>query len=235
MRAEVRGFKQLNAFLRDLHDNVVPLAHKHAGILATHVRKEVVKRYMRYSAPPRGIGLEVLTRGKEFGPLSRRPARRPLAAESVMARLGHAVKIERRGTGRARTYRIHIDPKAKHPHGSLAHPRGVPLTLIAYQMEARNPTAVPKTHLMRTYLRMMREKRGGYGTRRSTKIAKRNRIRRNYLTGGMVILQPPLRPVWSAVQRRMHGLAARHFIRGYANDVGRIARRYGGKSSGSAG
>lgn len=231
----MKGDKQLARFMRDLSANLAPMANKHAMVLASHVRKAVVQRYMRYTSPPKGIGLEILTRGKEFGPLSRRPARRPLKAESVMQRIGHSIKIEQRGRGRWRSYRICIDPKAKHPHGSLSHPRGVPLRLIAYQMENRTPQAIPVTHLMRTYLRIISEGRGGYGTRRRTKNARRSQIRRNFQTGGTIIIQPPYRPVWSVVQQnKIPRLVKRVFIKGFAVDVGRMARRHGAKVSGSA-
>ena len=117
--------------------------------------------------------------------------------ESVMPRIGNAVVMTKMMKMRRPGWRIQVDPRAKHPHKTRTFKGGVPLWLIAYQQEARKPQSVPVTHLMRTSIRIIREGRGGYGTRKRTRRSKLNQIRSNFRTGGNIILQPPMRPVWA--------------------------------------
>ena len=221
------GADKLRAFLKKLIPYTERNARQLAWRMARETRVEVQRRYQTFSEPPSGISLQILTRGKEYGPVSGRPSRRPLGAESIMSRLSSNVTLTSTSFRRMPLHRIQIDPKAKHPHGSLMHPRGVPLAFLAYMQESRTPSAMPVTHLMRTYLRIIREGRGGYGTRKRTKRA--STWQRNFPTGRMIVIIPPHRPVWSyVIQNRLPRLMARFAVR-LSKRIQRLAQQHDGK------
>ncbi len=180
------------AYLKDLHTGKIEqTAQKTITTLAQLVTNQVKARYYEFNKPPRGVSLTILTRGKEIGPLSNRPARVGLGAESVMGRLARNVVL----THIAKKHkRVEINPAALHPHGSLKWPGGVPLSLIAWWQENRISQTMPMTILMNAYLQMMLDKRGGFGERKTSKYIKTNRPLR-----GSVVITPPDRPVWKYV------------------------------------
>jgi hypothetical protein len=224
-------FEQLGAFIQKLPGHIEMSLPVYTQTLSRRIRSSVARRYRSFTESPSGISLAALTRGKRYGPLSGRPSRRPLAAESVMQRLANAVVITPIPGGRKRgQYRIHIDPKARHPHGSLRHKRGVPLGLIAFMQESRRPVAMQQTHLMRAYMIMLREGRGGYGTPKKGKA-----ITRNFPTGKTLVIVPPDRPVWSHVIRMKIPKLLLVFGHQVAKGIMQFAVRHGGKPMPGAG
>ena len=122
------------------------------------------------------------------------------------------------------SFRVHVAQSAKHPHASAKFPQGVPLWLIAYMQESRRPVAMSMTHLMRAYIIMMREGRGGYGTRKTKRF-----IRRNFSTGTSFVVTPPDRPVWSYVIERRLPKLLKLTGQAISVDLVKLAVRYGGK------
>jgi len=216
------SFEKVAAFLDAIPPYTKQILPRHAEILAQTLRSQVSERYRSFDGSPSGFGLEVLRYGKEKGKLSGRPAKKPvLLPGGIMSMI--ASNIEMRKLGR-RSFRVHVAQSAKHPHGTLRFPRGVPLWLIAYMQESRRPVAMNMTHLMRAYIIMLREGRGGYGTRKTKRF-----IQRNFPTGTTFVVTPPDRPVWSfVIQRRLPKLLILT-AQAISVDLVKLAVKYGGK------
>ena len=216
------SFEKVAAFLDAIPPYTKQILPKHAERLAHAVQLQIAERYRTFDGSPGGFGLMVAQYGKEKGKLSGRPAKKPaLLPGGIMAMIG--ASIERRKFGRG-SFRVHVAQSAMHPQASLRFPRGVPLWLIAYMQESRRPVAMNMTHLMRAYIIMLREGRGGYGTRKTKRF-----IQRNFPTGTTFVVTPPDRPVWSfVIQRRLPKLLILT-AQAISVDLVKLAVKYGGK------
>ncbi len=214
-------FSNVVAYLRVLHTGALQQSlDRSLASISQLVTNQVKARYYEFNKPPTGLSLEILTRGKEVGPLSRRPERRGLSSESIMGRLGRNVVLTHMGKLHKR---VQIDPAAAHPHGSLKYPSGVPLSLIAFWNENRIGSTMPRTILMNAYLQAINAGRGGFGTRSPNGHS----ITTNRQIGGMITITPPDRPVWKKVVETFKQIET-EFYMDTAKGLQRIAIKYGG-------
>jgi hypothetical protein len=161
--------------------------------------------------------------------MSRRPAKRPVSdIGPLFVRLAKAVQTTRLSPLQ---FRVGIDPMARFPQGTLRFPRGVPLQFLAWVHENRKGAIVPVTNLMLSYTIMMREGRGGYGTRRRTAASRRNRIKTRSVKGRIAMF-PPNRPVWSYVIAQRLPMLLERFGKAVQKDLMEMAIAHGGRPRG---
>jgi len=184
-----QGIRNAIAFFNDLKAGALARVMSKAAESATGQIQALVKAKYRSYGRSSGFGYKAARAGKEKG-RGNRPYRLPMP-ESHVGLQGFArfvVVTPQPGKG----YVVQIDPLAVHIS------TGKNLAQIAHGIENPPGEAMVKITLRSiVYQIMIREGRGGYGTRKSA----RNYLPEEDKDRGFYYYTPPKRPVWSAVAK----------------------------------
>lgn len=214
-------FDQVATFLSRIGPELSKTLPRLVDHMAKRIQHNVKTRYQQFDEQPKGLSALVLQHGKEFGPMSQRPAKVPGLVRGLFGMLAQHVIVRR--ISRGKRWRISLDPTKRMTQATKRHPYGPPLSFMAYVNEARKGGPVPFTLLMQSYIIMLREGRGGWGTRKGGR-----HLTTNY-TKGTVLMIPKERPVWSYVIKRKVPLHVRTLIIDVFRTLDKIAMGAGGK------
>lgn len=144
------------------------------GQLAGKIADAIRAAYRQYSSSPGGFALAALSAGKEQGAV--RYARPGQSPTNVFELLASNIGVMQEGRD---GYRIELNPAGVYPGPSgprrsgHAYPAGIPLGLLAYWIETATPYIDVETWRSRAYKIMIKEGRGGFGTRRVVRFIDR--------------------------------------------------------------
>lgn len=166
------------------------------------------------------IGKLSFEKGKEDGGT---PARFPRSEVSGFTQLANAIRCYKAGP--PNTFLVDVDDSQTHMDPKKRYPAGVPLRLLAWWIENKTPSIIPVTTRMAVYLHLLREGRGGYGTR---KTGRRVSDAANKPTGRYIVILPKDRPVWTWVVARLlsHG-AQTQAVRLVRQEIERTKKQFG--------
>lgn len=191
--------------------------------LAGKIADAIRAAYRQYSSSPGGLSMAMLEAGKEKGAVRyARPGQSPTNVFDLLASNVGVMQDGRDG------YRIELNPAAIYPgpsgprRGGQAYPMGIPLGLLAYWIENATPYVDVETWRSRAYKIMVKEGRGGYGTRRSKRPHLPDKP-----TGYVRVITPPQRPVWKLVAMQLEALIKQYYIPQLGEAWRRIALQYG--------
>jgi len=189
--------------------------------LAQVARGAVATRYRELAAGQARspIGRLSFEKGKEEGGT---PARFPRSEVSGFTQLANAIECKKVATN---VFSVHVDDTQTHMDAKKKYPAGVPLRLLAWWIENKTPSMIPVTTRMAAYLRLLREGKGGYGTRKTNR---RISDSANKPTGQYIVIFPRDRPVWSWVAARLMSHGVQVGVTGFVKqEIERTKKQFG--------
>uniref|UniRef100_A0A6M3XZC7 Uncharacterized protein n=1 Tax=viral metagenome TaxID=1070528 RepID=A0A6M3XZC7_9ZZZZ len=186
--------------------------------VASRIKDIVAQKYRTYREQPYGLGRTAILRGKDKGHWPERPGRSITSTMSLLA--NNVVVVPVMGEG----YRIQIRDGVFHPDPKPGYPEGVPLQLMASWIENAHPVEIPMTLRMMVYLKLLREGKGGFGT----KTTGRSLGKTGDMEVGSLVFTPPQRPVWRAVAMRITSPEVTGmYTKDLARRIRQLAKNYG--------